>query len=472
MGAGEDDAYIMGVIADITTVREFEARVRHLAHHDPLTDLGNRALLRQWLDQALSVARRSGQRVAVHCVDLDRFKSVNDLLGHAAGDQLLREAARRLQETVREVDSVARLGGDEFVVIQHGVDQASGAETLAARIVETLAASFDVGIGDVAVVSASVGIAVFPEDGTNVDLLLARADAAFYRVKQNGRHGYSFFEAAMDTDVRARRALERDVRLALPRRELSLVYQPQANTATGRVVGFEALLRWTSPERGEVPPCEFIPVAEACGAIVPIGSWVIDTACAEAVRWSAPLRIAINVSPAQIQHGDFAGVVAAALSRTGLDPARLELEVTESLLIHDPAHALQALRRLKALGVSIALDDFGTGYSSLTTLRTFEFNRVKIDRSFVQDLPDSAEAAAIVRAVLGLGRGLGLPVVAEGVETCAQLAALQAEGCAEVQGFLIDRPGPIEIHRALTHPPGDRATAHRLDQLAAVAQLA
>jgi EAL domain-containing protein (putative c-di-GMP-specific phosphodiesterase class I) len=214
-------------------------------------------------------------------------------------------------------------------------------------------------------------------------------------------------------------------------------------------------LRWNSPERGNVPPGEFIPIAEACGAIIAIGGWVVEAACAEAARWSAPLRVAVNVSPAQIQRGDFASVVAAALARAGLDPARLELEVTESLLIHDPVHALLTLRRLKALGISIALDDFGTGYSSLTTLRTFEFDRVKIDRSFIEDLPDNAGSAAIVRAVLGLGRGLGLPVVAEGVETPAQLAALRAEGCAEVQGYLIGRPMPIETHRAFTHPSGE-----------------
>lgn len=443
---------LSGVISEVTQYRAAEARARHLAYHDPLTGLGNRTMLRERLDHALAEAQRSGDHLALLYFDLDGFKAVNDLQGHQAGDRLLRAVADRLRSTTRETDIAARVGGDEFVVVQTHVKDLAAVECFAARLVRILSRRYELESDHVAIVSTSIGIAVAPDDGVDSEQLLTRADAALYRVKANGRNGFAFFRPEMDAAVRARRELEHDLRLAVSRGEFSLAYQPQADAATGEIVGFEALLRWQHPARGAVPPGDFISTAEACGAIIPIGSWVLREACREAAKWQAALRLAVNVSPLQVLHRDFADMVEDALADSGLQPQRLEIEITESLLIREPEQALAALRRVKALGISVAIDDFGTGYSSLGTLRAFPFDRVKVDRSFVKDLPGDAEASAIVQAVLGLGRGLGLPVLAEGVETEAQLAALRAGGCSEVQGFLIERPKPVAAYRAITHP--------------------
>lgn len=452
------EPYLVGIISEVTQYRAAEARARHLALHDPLTTLGNRMMLRERLDQALIQARSSRERLALLYFDLDGFKAVNDLRGHYGGDLVLRGVADRLRASTRETDIVARVGGDEFVVVRTGVTDLTEVERFAGYLVRRLGGEYDLGAANVAMISTSVGIAIAPDDSSDGELLLARADAALYGVKENGRSGFAFFRPEMQIAMHARRALEHDLRLALPRREFLIAYQPQAEVVSGSIVGFEALLRWRHPGRGAVSPEDFIPVAETCGAIIPIGAWVLREACTEAAKWQAPLRLAINVSPIEIRHGDLPDLVEEVLAVSGLSPDRLELEITESLLIREPEHALAALRRVKALGVRVALDDFGTGYSSLGTLRAFPFDRIKIDRSFVQSLLSNTGASATVRAVLGIACSLGLKVIAEGVETEAQLAALRAWGCAEVQGFLIDAPKPIGAYGAITYPYSDEST--------------
>ncbi|MDO9713384.1 putative bifunctional diguanylate cyclase/phosphodiesterase [Paracraurococcus lichenis] len=434
-------------------------RIGYLAHHDSLTGLPNRVLLHERLQRAIAIARHNGHSVALLWIDLDRFKAVNDSFGHPAGDALLRELARRLSGAVRDTDTVARLGGDEFIVVQTALERPQDAESLAARLTTLLSEPVDLEHGRQAVVSASIGIAVFPEDGETCETLLANADLAMYRVKGEGRNAFAFFRAEMDHASQDRRALEQELQFALARGQLSLEYQPQVDMVSGRVHGFEALLRWSLPERGAVRPDVFIPVAEASGAIVPIGAWVLEEACREASVWHEPMRISVNVSTAQFQHGDFAGLVSRTLSATGLDPSRLEIEVTESMLSRDPVRMLDTLTCLRAMGVSVAMDDFGTGYSSLATLRAFPFDRLKIDRSFVQDLEVNPEAAAIVHGVLGLAKALSLPVVAEGVETEQQSEFLRTAGCAEAQGYLFGKPRPISCYDYLTHPTASSRTA-------------
>ena len=433
-----------------------DTRIRYLAHHDQLTGLANRAMLMERLEHSVALARRSEKQLALFWIDLDRFKEVNDSRGHAAGDRLLREVARRLLETVRDTDTVARLGGDEFVVVQVGLDYPRAASQLAERLIATLSELYDVGDGEPAVVTASIGIALFPHNGEDAAALLANADLAMYRVKAGGRNRYAFFEAEMDQEAQARRSLDQDVRLALQRQQFATVYQPQLDLCSGHVVGFEVLLRWRHPERSQVSPDLFIPVAEANGEIVPIGAWVLRQACTEAARWSVPLRVAVNVSPVQFLQCDMAAVIADALAASGLDPLRLEIEVTEGILIRDPVRTLDALQRIRNLGVTVALDDFGTGYSSLSTLRAFPFDRIKIDRSFVRDLPSRSDATAIVHAVLGLAQGLRLPVVAEGVETDEQLALLKDAGCTEGQGYLVGKPQDIAAFESITLCRGQR----------------
>ena len=446
---------VRGTCQDMTERRTTAARIYKLAHHDALTDLANRTLLQERLSAATARARRTGGSLALLCLDLDGFKAVNDLHGHAAGDALLQEVAVRLGRSVRENDTVARLGGDEFVVLQDGLPQPAGARSLADRLVSLLAEPYDLGGGVQAVVTASIGIALHPDDGDDPATLLRNADTALYRAKWAGKNGSAFFQPEMDRDLRDRRAMEQDLRQAAARGEFALAWQPLA-AAGGEdgITGFEVLLRWHHPERGLVPPDVFIPVAEASGAIAAIGAWVLAKACREAAGWAKPLRVAVNVSPLQAQQGDaFAEMVEQALAASGLAPPRLELEVTEGVLINQPNQVLAALRRLKALGVRVALDDFGTGYSSLATLRAFPFDKLKIDRGFITGVAADGQDAAIVRAVLGLARGLSLPVVAEGVETEAQLGALRAEGCEEVQGWLIGRPAPIESFSHVTGAP-------------------
>lgn len=435
-------------------VRKATEKALHLAHHDPLTGLPNRALFRDRLELALAQAQRSGERLAVLCLDLDRFKEVNDTLGHPAGDAVLQRVGTRLQGSVRKGDTAARLGGDEFAIVQVGLAQPGGAANLAERLAELMAEDGTKnGHPDVGV---SVGVALFPEDGTDVDTLLTRADLALYRAKAEGRGTFRFFEPAMDARLQARRALERELRAALRSGEFAVHFQPQADAKTQAIMGFEALVRWHHPERGLIPAGEFIALAEECGLIRPLGEWVLRMACAEAARWPGHLRVAVNLSPLQIR-ADLPQLVAEVLEETGLAPERLELEITEGVLIKDTENALRVLHELKAMGVAIAMDDFGTGYSSLSYLRSFPFDRIKVDRSFVAELLDRPEAAAIVKAIITLSASLSMASTAEGVETEQQLERLRQECCQEVQGFLIGRPMPAEeVVSFLSGSPSDQ----------------
>ena len=429
-------------IRDIRERRAAEARIRYLAHHDGLTGLANRTLFGEQFALALRLSQRSGSQVAVLCLDLDRFKAVNDILGHAAGDLMLQQVADRLREVTRASDTVARVGGDEFVIIHTETHQPQAAAALANRLVETLCTPFildgtPIGIG------LSIGIALYPQDGQDAEELLRNADVALYRAKAQGRGTHCFYEPAMDQAQRERRELERDLRQAILAGDLALYYQPLvACDGSGEVTGFEALMRWSHPQRGQVSPADFIPMAEEAGLIVSLGLWALEVACTEAMSWPSRYKVAVNVSPAQFRAGTLPGQVADILHRTGLEASRLELEVTEGLLIKDADQALASLQALRALGIGIALDDFGTGYSSLGYLQRFPFSRLKIDRSFVQMLGRDDGAHAIVDAILAMAQSLRLRVTAEGVETAQQLAVLQAQGCGTVQGYLLGRPMP------------------------------
>jgi diguanylate cyclase (GGDEF)-like protein/PAS domain S-box-containing protein len=442
---GEDEAprYLVTVLQDVTERKRAEARIAHLAHYDGLTDLPNRAAFNECLASTLERAAAENEKFALISIDLDRFKEINDVFGHAVGDQLLRAMGERLGAAC-EGAFVARLGGDEFAVIASGGGQPAGASALAERLMAAVADDFAIK-GERLRVGLSVGVAIYPTDGTDASELIANADAALYRAKTGGRGMISFFAAETDQRLRERRALVHDLRAAIERGELALYYQPQARI-DGEVTGFEALIRWKHPTRGLIPPDMFIPAAEESGLIVPIGEWVLREACREAAGWPKPLNIGINLSAVQFRHGDLPGLVHAVLLETGLAPGRVELEITESVLIDDFARGVSILRRLKLLGVHIAMDDFGTGYSSLQNLQAFPFDRIKIDRSFIASLQSNRQSATIVRAVIGLGRGLGLPVIAEGVETREQLAFLSSESCAEVQGYLVGKPLPIEAY--------------------------
>jgi len=438
---------LLGVDRDFVVLRDVSertaaaARIAHLAAHDPLTGAANRLSLNHLLADALT---RSTERapVALLCLDLDRFKAVNDVHGHATGDALLVEVTRRIRECMTGHEALARLGGDEFAIVQPGGDQPHRAASLAREILDALAAPMQVA-GRSIRTGASIGIAIHPDNAATVEELHTKADLALYRAKAQGRGTMRFFDAHMDEQLVRRLELQHDLQFALQRGELSLVYQPIACLVTGAIIGFEALLRWTHPEHGEIPPAEFIPLAEDGGMIVPIGEWVLRSACREAGRWRQPLKISVNLSPAQIAQSDITDLIATALSAAKLDPRRLDLEVTEGLLVGDPDGTLAALRRVKALGVGIAMDDFGTGYSSLAYFRAFPFDEVKIDRSFIEHLTTSRESLAIVRAVIGLGKGLGMSIIAEGVETEAQMRLLLAEGCDKIQGYLVGVPASI-----------------------------
>lgn len=419
--------------------RRAEARIRYLAHHDALTALPNRILFSERIAQALEAAKRTGTGIGVLCIDLDRFKFVNDLLGHDGGDRLLVQAGERLRMNIRGVDTVARLGGDEFAVVHTLGNDERSATTLAQRVVRHFSIPFEVD-GQQVECGVSIGIARYPEDGVTGPVLLRNADTALYRAKQDGRSRYCFFEPEMDLRMQQRRALEHDLRHAIQRGEVQLHYQPLFDCTSGELDGFEALLRWNHPVHGSIPPYKFIPLAEESGTISPIGVWVLKAACAEAVSWKEPLRIAVNLSPAQFRQGDLAATVGEILDSSGLAPGRLELEVTEGLLIADSEGALEILRALKVLGVRISLDDFGTGYSSLSYLLRFPFDKLKIDKSFVQALGTDPGATSIVGAILALGQSLNLAITAEGVETTEQLKMLQAQYCDQVQGFLLGRP--------------------------------
>lgn len=423
-------------LRDLSEQRRKEHQIRHLAYHDPLTGLANRAAF----NDALGAALKRGGEVALFCVDLDKFKEVNDVFGHAAGDEILRTAARRIVAAAPDAMTF-RLGGDEFVVIGTGPD-AGDADKVAGRLTERLNTETVVG-GRTMRCGASVGFAIYPHHGQTVDALFANADAALYRAKADGRGLSRGFEPEMDLALREKRALQQDLATAISRNEMFLHWMPQADTITGEIKGFEALIRWKHPTRGVVPPVQFIPVAEETAAIVPIGEWVLRTACSDATRWMRPGKVAVNLSPVQFQHGDIVELVHSILMETGLAASRLELEITEGVLLDNLSGALNTLRRLKALGVQIAMDDFGTGYSSLSYLQAFPFDRIKIDASFIRTLSTSPQAKAIVRAVVALGESLEMPITAEGVETPEQRAFLADLRCEEIQGYLVGRPSPV-----------------------------
>ena len=433
--------YLISVVRDLTDRKRNEQRIAHMAHHDPLTELPNRAAFTECIDATIDLAARAGESFAVLCLDLDRFKSVNDVFGHSAGDALLREVSRRL-EAVCEGAFLARVGGDEFTVITPTGAQPEIAERLAERFCAALDNDIEVD-GNPMRVGLTIGVAIFPQDGADAVTLLANADAALFRAKSEARGSVRFFELSMDKQLRERRALQHDLRSAVAREELDLHYQPQAHIG-GEITGFEALVRWHHPRFGLIAPGTFIPLAEETGIIVALGEWVLRSACREAASWPKPLRVAVNLSPVQFQRGDLAKLVHEILLETGLSPSRLELEITEGVLIGDFSGAVATLRRLKNLGVRIAMDDFGTGYSSLSYLQSFPFDKIKIDQSFVANLAHSRQAVTIIRAVIALGRGLDLPVVAEGVETQEQLTFLAGEQCSEIQGYFVGRPLPIE----------------------------
>lgn len=439
----------VSVFEDVTDLQRAEARITHMALHDALTGLPNRVLFRQKLEEALAASRR-GHLSAVLCLDLDYFKAVNDTLGHPVGDALLRAVTERLRSELREMDTVARLGGDEFAIIQTSIVEPEDATALAQRLVELVSAPYEIA-GHQVVVGTSIGIAMAPPDGDDPDTLLKHADLALYKAKEAGRAGYCFFAPGMDAEMQARRLLEMDLRQALLAEEFELHYQPLVDIATRRPIGFEALLRWRHPTRGLVLPSEFIPLAEEIGLIVPIGEWVLRQACAEAAGWPPHLKVAVNLSPAQFRAPQLADTILEILRSSGLGRDRLELEVTETVLLHDSEELLGKLHRLRGAGISIALDDFGTGYSSLSTLRRFPFSLVKIDRSFVADVGRRGDTSgAIVRAVAGLCTALGITATVEGVETEAQFAWLAAEGFAIAQGHLLGRPMPVaDLHRVL-----------------------
>ncbi len=430
----------VSVHEDVTARRKVEARIAHMARHDALTDLPNRVLFRERVEQALQ-QRDEEESVAVLCLDLDQFKAVNDTLGHPVGDALLRSVAERLRDSLREGDSVARLGGDEFAVVQIGEDQPVGSTGLAQRIIARLKEPYEVE-GHQVVSGTSIGIAIAPSDGSNPDQLLKNADMALYRAKHDGRGTYRYFEAEMDARMQARRRLELDLRRALVMQEFDLHYQPLLNLERNEISGLEALLRWHHPERGTVPPAEFIPLAEEIGLIVPLGEWILRRACSDAVEWPDPVRLSVNLSPAQFKTPDLVQTVEDALADSGFPAHRLELEITENVLLSANELVLTILHQLHGLGVHISMDDFGTGYSSLSYLRSFPFDKIKIDQSFIQDLAATGSALAIVRAVTGLGASLGMETTAEGVETIDQLMRVRQEGCTEIQGFLISKPRP------------------------------
>jgi diguanylate cyclase (GGDEF)-like protein len=436
---------------DITERKRAEMRLAFMAHHDGLTGLPNRNLLRQRLDEVLAHTRRSGEKVAVLFLGLDSFKGVNDTLGHGIGDKLLRGVARRLRSSLREEDALARLNSDEFAIIQTGIDRPEDVVLLARRLLDAVGETYLLD-GHSVVIGASIGIAMAPSDGDESERLLKNADMALSRAKNDSRGTFSFFESGMDARAQARRKIEIDLRAAIQDDQLRPFYQPLIDLKTGRITGCEALVRWPHAERGMISPADFIPVAEDTGLINALGTQILRRACNEAARWPDEVRVAVNLSPLQFRVGNLLSVVMDALKHSGLPPRRLELEITETLLLEKSNQVLATLHALRALGVRISMDDFGTGYSSLSYLRSFPFDKIKIDQSFVRDLGSNRDAQAIVRSIISLGMGLGVTITAEGVETEAELACLRSEGCHEGQGFLFSRARPndeiIELLRA------------------------
>ena len=445
---------------DITERKQAEDRIAFLAEHDDLTRLANRDIFRDRLDQALEMTGR-GRGFALFWLDLNNFKVINDSFGHTAGDALLKAVANRLEACVRTVDTLARLVGDEFAILQLDVDQPSQAEPLAHRIQEAFRDPFRVGAHQV-VVRVSIGITVAPADGTSPETLLRNADIALYLAKTEGRGTIRFFEPEMDARIQLRRSLEEDLHVALEHDEFEIHYQPVIDVAARRSSAFEALLRWHHPTRGLIPPLDFIPVAEETNLIVQIGDWVLRHACAEAATWPGDIKVAVNLSPVQFKQGDVIASVRQALELSGLPPGRLELEITETILLEEDDNALACLHQLRAMGIAIALDDFGTGYASLSYLNRFPFDKIKIDKSFVQHMDKNKEAMSILDAIVALGQSLNIRTTAEGVETAEQLDRLRMTGCTEVQGYLFSRPVPA------ANVPGLIARLQTVDQLRAI----
>jgi len=416
-----------------------EDKIHFLAMHDALTGLPNRVQFNQYLEHAVARAKRHGNLMAVFCLDLDRFKDVNDTLGHATGDALLEEVSARLRENTRDVDLVGRLGGDEFAIVAEEIDTPEDAMRLARRICTALAAGYQVN-GHEVTTSASVGIAMGPLEHEPNDVLLKNADLALYRAKEDGRNTFRFFEPAMDAALQKRRRLENDLRNALRKNQLYLDYQPQFGLENGKLTGYEALVRWWHPSEGEVPPTTFIPIAEETGLIIPLGEWILKTACSYATTWPLDTKLAVNLSPAQFKTQDVYALVRRVLAETGLEPNRLELEITEGIILQNTESVIETLTKLDQLGVSIAMDDFGTGYSSLSYLTRFPVKKIKIDRSFIDTLGSSPQTSAIVSSIVGLGQSLHVTITAEGVETEGQAAMLKKWGCDQVQGYYYGRP--------------------------------
>lgn len=435
-------------IRDLSARKEAEQHIRYLALHDAMTGIPNRQSFNARLAAELESAARANEQFAVMCIDLDRFKEVNDLYGHAAGDTLLRRVAAIISEKLVGQQFAARLGGDEFALILPATSPKAAAD-FARDLLNQFELANDTAT-DGTFMQASIGIAMYPEDATTAEMLMNYADTALYSVKDDGRGSYRFFDSRMGAEARDRRKLEYDLRLAIASNQLSLVYQPQVDIASGLVNGFEALLRWTHPERGAVAPCVFIPIAEDSGLVLQIGEWVLREACAEAASWANPLSVAINVSAVQLHNMSFPDFVEQVLRETGLDATRLEIEITETALIRNMTRALNNLRRIKALGVRIAMDDFGTGYSSLSNLRAFPFDKIKVDQSFIRSVHRNDQAATIVRAVLELGRGLKLPILAEGVEDPKELDFLRDAVCDSAQGYWFGKPLEAAHYRDIT----------------------
>nr|WP_283829394.1 EAL domain-containing protein [Bradyrhizobium diazoefficiens] len=432
---------VLLALMDITERKRAEARLAFMAQHDGLTGLPNRSLLRQTMDEMLLHTRRSAEKVAVLMLGLDNFKAVNDTLGHAVGDKLLRGVAKRLRSTLREEDALARLNSDEFAIVQNGLARPEEAVLLAKRLSEAISDPYLLD-GHSVVIGASIGIAMAPADGDDSEKLLKCADMALSRAKTDARGSFAFFEAALDAKAQSRRKIEVELRDAIQNDVLRPYYQPLIDLSSGRITGFEALVRWPHADRGMVSPADFIPVAEETGLINPLGGLMLRRACMDAVIWPDDVRVAVNLSPLQFRTGNLLSVVTEALKHSGLPPRRLELEITETLLLEKSSQVLATLHALRALGVRIALDDFGTGYSSLSYLRSFPFDKIKIDQSFVRDLGANREAQAIIRSIVSLGKGLGVTITAEGVETEAELSCLRAEGCDEGQGYLFSKARP------------------------------
>jgi diguanylate cyclase (GGDEF)-like protein len=452
--------HLVVVIDDITERKKSEQRIAFMAHHDVLTGLANRLSIMDKIEEAVARHRRRGDSFAVLLLDLDRFKHVNDTLGHAVGDALLREIAARLKASLRETDVLARLGGDEFAIVQDREnDQRDAASVLAERIIKVIAEPFEIE-GNEVNIATSIGIALAPEHATSSDSLMKMADLALYRAKSAGRNGYRFFDPEMSMAASARHELENELRHAIQQGELELHYQPIVETKTRLICGAEALIRWRHPTKGIILPDQFIPLAEETGMITQIGEWLLQTACADAASWPVGIKVAVNLSAVQFRKNNLVDIAICALAQSGLSPERLELEITETALIESATECLPILRQFKNLGIAIALDDFGTGYSSLSQLMLFPFDKIKVDRSFTQNLTKRTECAAIIAATLTLARSLDIETTAEGVETLDQYRLLRLAGVTSLQGYLFQRPCPsseIDFNSAYNIPEVENA---------------